>query len=72
MGQLDIASMQRNVSSMLISKIGLMDLSDLQNVSAAMIGRIMHENKNSKAVDALVEFIAQVQTIIREKKEKKA
>ena len=64
---MDLTPLQKQVTEMITANVGSMELPDLQNLAAAMIGRMMHESGNAEAVDHLTEFIGSVQAIIVKK-----
>ena len=64
---MDLTPLQKLAIKLLMANVGSMELSDLQNLAASMIGRMMHESGNAEAVDHLTEFIGAVQAIIAKK-----
>ena len=64
---MDLTPLQKQVTEMITVNVGSMELPDIQNLAAAMIGRMMHESGNAEAVDHLTEFIGSVQAIIVKK-----
>ena len=64
---MDLTPLQKQVTKMLMAKVGSMELSDIQNLAASMIERMMHESGNAEAVDHLTGFIGTVQEIIVKK-----
>ena len=59
-----LTSLEKQVNEMLLSKIGGMSLANLQNVTASMVGRLLHESNNSKSVDLCGDLISELQEMI--------
>ena len=49
---MDLTPLQKQVTKMLMASVGSMELSDLQNLAASMIGRMMHKSGNAEAVES--------------------
>lgn len=60
----DLTALQKEVNQMLFSKVGMMNLDDVQKLIASILGRVVHEPNSDACTDLLGEVISELQTLI--------